>query len=474
MAKWKKEDDERDAKAKKELIQEAKEILDDIRFLDDEQEEGYDEALAEIKERFANLRRKESTWQSPQSKEIEETIKFAEKEREKMSNETTSSTEGRENLQKKADKVVEEDLKQKYMKISQEERVKAYEEGKNWKDLVKEKENLKNQYTSKQLKEKYGTDDVDLINTGKAKEDRVSKIGDENIASELRKADNWNDINKTIDNIKDEKVKAMMKKEAQKLEENENGAWKSSEYLAKQYNFYDKDSKRSSDKLVSTKSNKDDVAKYEVESSKSEATPMQLKREAQELMDDISFLDTDEKGEGYYESLNDIKDRYVKLRHKEGPNQSEQSKEIGEVLKKLGQEDNSPEALVNKYNRTQGVSDDWFTEEGRKRGMKDEEIAEAIYKRKGAEAQNSTDSNIKKIIAGKEKANWEEKVEKYKNIINDPKQSEEMRNFAKSELSGVEKKVKEYKGWEKEYSDRNLEKQIEHHEKKAQEYYEKS
>lgn len=34
-------------------------------------------------------------------------------------------------------------LKEKYMNIPQEERVKAYEEGKNWKDLVKEKENNK-------------------------------------------------------------------------------------------------------------------------------------------------------------------------------------------------------------------------------------------------------------------------------------------------------------------------------------------
>ena len=201
MKKYKKEDEERNAKAKKELTEEAKELMDDARFLDPK-EEGFDEAFAELKERFADLRRKESTWQSSQSKSVEETIKQLEKEKNG------------------------------------------------------------NQYTSKQLKEKYGTDDVELINAGKAKEDRVSMINDENVASELRKADNWSDINKTIDNIKDEKVKTMMKKEAQKLEENENGAWKSSEYLAKQYNFYNEDSKKSNGKLVSTKLNEDEVTSY--------------------------------------------------------------------------------------------------------------------------------------------------------------------------------------------------------------------
>ena len=201
MKKYKKEDEERDAKAKKELTEEAKELMDNARFLDPK-EEGFDEAFAELKERFADLRRKESTWQSSQSKSVEETIKQLEKEKNG------------------------------------------------------------NQYTSKQLKEKYGTDDVELINAGKAKEDRVSMINDENVASELRKADNWSDINKTIDNIKDEKVKTMMKKEAQKLEENENGAWKSSEYLAKQYNFYNEDSKKSNGKLVSTKLNEDEVTSY--------------------------------------------------------------------------------------------------------------------------------------------------------------------------------------------------------------------
>jgi len=40
----------------------------------------------------------------------------------------------------KKKKSEEDKMKEKYMKISEEDRVKAYEEGKNWKDLVKERE----------------------------------------------------------------------------------------------------------------------------------------------------------------------------------------------------------------------------------------------------------------------------------------------------------------------------------------------
>ena len=42
---------------------------------------------------------------------------------------------------KRVNERYEKELKEKYMNIPEEERVKAYEEGKDWKDLVKEKEN---------------------------------------------------------------------------------------------------------------------------------------------------------------------------------------------------------------------------------------------------------------------------------------------------------------------------------------------
>lgn len=48
-------------------------------------------------------------------------------------------------------KQLEKEMKEKYMNISEEERVKAYEEGKNWKDLVKERENQEQKNTHKPL-----------------------------------------------------------------------------------------------------------------------------------------------------------------------------------------------------------------------------------------------------------------------------------------------------------------------------------
>lgn len=107
--------------------------------------------------------------------------------------------------------------------------------------------------------------------------------------------------------------------------------------------------------------------------------------------------------------------------------------------------------LKDRYEKSQGVSDDWFTEEGRKLGMKDEDIANAIYTKKGAEAQGSTDDNIKRIIAGKEKAKWEEKQSEYEKIIKDPKTGEWDKEFAKRELPGIKNKVEEFSQYEAEF-----------------------
>lgn len=57
---------------------ETQEIMDDIKYLDSE-EEGFEEALEEIKERYNNLREKEGKSKSSQSKEIEGAIKELEK-----------------------------------------------------------------------------------------------------------------------------------------------------------------------------------------------------------------------------------------------------------------------------------------------------------------------------------------------------------------------------------------------------------
>ena len=107
--------------------------------------------------------------------------------------------------------------------------------------------------------------------------------------------------------------------------------------------------------------------------------------------------------------------------------------------------------LVKKYNEAQGVSDDWFIEEGRKLGMKDEDIADAIYIKKGAEAQSSTDDNIKRIIANTEKQHYERLIKEYKDAINDPKTGEWDREFMKSELPGLENKAEMFANYEAEF-----------------------
>lgn len=107
--------------------------------------------------------------------------------------------------------------------------------------------------------------------------------------------------------------------------------------------------------------------------------------------------------------------------------------------------------LKDRYEKTQGVSDDWFTEEGRKLGMKDEDIANAIYIKKGAEAQGSTDDNIKRIIANTEKQHYERLIKEYKEAIKDPKTGEWDREFMKSELPGLENKAEMFANYEAEF-----------------------
>ena len=110
--------------------------------------------------------------------------------------------------------------------------------------------------------------------------------------------------------------------------------------------------------------------------------------------------------------------------------------------------------LINEYKNAKTVSDDWFTEEARFIGMTDEEIADHIYERKGARAQDSSDNNIKRILAKKEKEKWEKKVEDYKKLINDPKADESDRIFAQKELKNVQFEADQFKRYEEEYSNR--------------------
>jgi hypothetical protein len=79
---------------------------------------------------------------------------------------------------------------------------------------------------------------------GTYKHQKEMETGD--VIASFRNADNWKDINSVVDNIKDERLKAMMKKETKTLEDNENDPWKSGDYLAKQYIFYKEDFERGS------------------------------------------------------------------------------------------------------------------------------------------------------------------------------------------------------------------------------------
>ena len=126
------------------------------------------------------------------------------------------------------------------------------------------------------------------------------------------------------------------------------------------------------------------------------------------------------------------------------PKGEEYNNKLNEILKEKTK-------LKDRYQKTKVVSDDWFTEEGRKLGMKDEDIADAIYTKKGAESQGSTDDNIKRIIANREKQHYERLIKEYKDAINNPKTGEWDREFMKSELPGLENKAEMFANYEAEF-----------------------
>lgn len=133
------------------------------------------------------------------------------------------------------------------------------------------------------------------------------------------------------------------------------------------------------------------------------------------------------------------------------PKREEYNNKLNETLKEKQHDPGEITKLKDRYEKSQGVSDDWFTEEGRKLGMKDEDIADAIYIKKGAEAQGSTDDNIKRIIANTEKQHYERLIKEYKDAINNPKTGEWDREFMKSELPGLENKAEMFANYEAEF-----------------------
>lgn len=156
------------------------------------------------------------------------------------------------------------------------------------------------------------------------------------------------------------------------------------------------------------------------------------------------------------EALNKIVEEHLDKKVIDEVMSEEKFKELRGPLYKANQELRKHDSaeidkLKDRYQKTRGFSDDWFTEEGRKLGMKDEDIADAIYTKKGAEAQGSTDDNIKRIIANKEKQHYERLIKEYKDAINNPKTGEWDREFMKSELPGLENKAEMFANYEAEF-----------------------
>lgn len=284
MKKYKKEDEERDTKAKKELTEEAKELMDDVRFLDPEAE-GFDEAFAEIKERFSDLRRKESTWQSSQSKDVEETIKQLE-EKTKSFKDTQGRTFTREELDK-------------YMSISQEERVRAAEEGKDWKDLVKGKEDRLLAKASKieKIEEEMEKVQRRIWN----EENEMEAYGEENTSPAYDEdVHRLNDLRKELKQAKDE---------------------------------YWTEKKRINEKRFENElKEKDEVAKYEVEGM-GKITEKQLKAEYDKHKDNVEMSYEDWK----YDLLHDERSaiREIKLNEDEVTSYSQWKKDYGTNISEL-------------------------------------------------------------------------------------------------------------------------------------------
>lgn len=111
--------------------------------------------------------------------------------------------------------------------------------------------------------------------------------------------------------------------------------------------------------------------------------------------------------------------------------------------------------LKDKYNGTNGVSDDWYIEEARKLNIDDETIANEIYKKhNGAQSNNTSDDNIKMLLARKERERRLENANKFRNIANDKTLSKEQRDFARRQFDSEAEEVGRYTGYENEFAKR--------------------
>lgn len=126
------------------------------------------------------------------------------------------------------------------------------------------------------------------------------------------------------------------------------------------------------------------------------------------------------------DSKNKINDLMTaeQLKGKDREEQKEINKQYLKEQNKLAKE----KGLISDYNKTDSrgsMSDDSFIEQARKNGMSDEQIAKEVYKKhNGPESNNTSDNNIKRLLAKQAK---EEALAK-----GDKKRAESFENYEKN------------------------------------------
>lgn len=422
----------------------------------------------------------------------------------------------------------------------------------------------KQEYTSKQLKDKFGTDDTSLINTGKEKEEQVSKVEDkkEEILESIKNAKNQKELlelRKQGENITgepgtnnwdDEFAKkfdeAYQKKEREMVENSEktiqpDKVWddevlknKSDYELARPNEtklnelldngiIYEEDVNEMALKYVDVDTLKDamrvldyDIEKYTDKDSifnDGSLDDSDLDRIGREVLagmpdDDIGdlmrvngiddYLEDEEENYNIPEKISDekitifnemstkdyadtyldgdlikakimtnqfgkeerlqlLKDKYngkTTLNNTDFTDQKNYKKLVEITNQMLEERNEKINKLREDYKSHDGVSDDYYTNALRKESITDEEIAKMIYERKGAEANNSSDDNIKRLLAKMEKEKWQRLYDETERQLKDENISDEMRSFLTSGLKAKKNKLDEFTNWEKEFERR--------------------
>ena len=136
--------------------------------------------------------------------------------------------------------------------------------------------------------------------------------------------------------------------------------------------------------------------------------------------------DLDKRFKDRYEKENQKSDLMTaeQLKGKDREEQKEINKQYLKEQNKLAKE----KGLISDYNKTDSrgsMSDDSFIEQARKNGMNDEQIAKEVYKKhNGPESNNTSDNNIKRLLAKQAK---EEALAK-----GDKKRAESFENYEKN------------------------------------------